>query len=539
MADERPSSAPAEGGDTTVGGDAGTIQSTTVGGGSIRDMVGSITNYYHGASLAQLAFIALSVLALIATGLVAGLFIASLLRPAPAAGTAPTSPAGVSAAAMPQVALAAASFEANDYDPRLIDLRKAASSGLPVGPGSSLRLFQLGVAAPADAPGHTVRAEVSVGTEIVATTGSAPIRAGISYLPEVETVELYRPESGANMLFVRQGWDELALDLVIAGPDGQEIGRHRTPIRLDPAGGAWLRDLPNPRITAAVYSVNDGPRLLLDLRGGDGPIDATRGLGAVAGDTLTLHEVWYFAEAAGDNRSMRVEARLGRLFSPETTRRSQDDLIRKGFVPLANFTPMSWTLAEDSSDLLIHLIRDDDAQLDLLIIPVGPQGAPGLAPFGAADALPGQVWRSFEDGSAEGWEVRQPALATIAITTTTAHSGLRSLSLNTSIQLKDEPTAVAANLGPTTPRGGLAVRIYVPAEAPGEGQLWANLYTMEGDGYRGSTARALVPGRWVTLVWAAEDVRWEGDAVVGIQVGTNGTPYEGPVFIDDLQLFIE
>lgn len=556
MEDQHSSNTSAQGGGMDVGGDAETVQGATVG----RDVGGSVigTQYnYHGAPPERVLdgskpvrpwrqwLLALAGATLLSIGLAGGLFVGSRWSdgsaPSAAAGSQ-TSEAGAAAptttaAPSPAVALVAVSFVANDYNPRLVDLRTAGSSGLPLSSGDTLRLSDIGVAAPVDAPDQTVSAEIYAGTDIIAWTDTMPIRAGVGYLPDLEVEEVYRGPDNKHSFTVLPNWREISLVLVTYDQAGQVTGRLRTPIRLDPAGTAWLRDPPDPHITAVIYSVNDGPRLMLDLRGGGGSSDETRGINASPGDTLTLQEVWYYAETTGVKRAIRVEARLGRLFNPETTQRSQEDLIRKGHAQVGAFEPMLWTVPEGETELLIHILRDDEALLDILIVPLDNQGAPGLAPLGAVDALPGQTWLSFEDGAMSGWSVGEPAAATLDVTTEVAHSGAHALRLNTFIVSKENPATVTANLGSLAPRGGIALRMYLPQGAPSDGQIWANLYTKEGDGYRGSPARALRPGQWVTLVWAAEDVQWEGDAVVGVQVGINNAPYQGPIYVDDVQLF--
>ena len=325
----------------------------------------------------------------------------------------------VSAPAPPPVSLVSLSYMVGDYDPRLVDLRRAPSSGIPASSGHLLQFLDLWVSVPKDAPEYSVHAEIYEDpnlSSLVGVTDFMPLRAGVNRLSDVQaTAFKYSPGNPDEKIWrVPSHWTDLYVTL-ITYREGKPLALSVTKIHLDTDGTAWLVGPPNASFASMVYSVNDGPAQILDLR------EAVElGLNAAPGDTLALLDIWYHANTgSGDTgMAMQAEAYLSvEGYDPTTLCKSGPVLIEKGVQRLAlddvacahdqSATSFRWVIPDDRRFLVTSLTRSDRALLDRLILPLsGPAGSAGLVSRAGAVTWPADrvQFLDFErDSNLAGW----------------------------------------------------------------------------------------------------------------------------------------
>lgn len=269
------------------------------------------------------------------------------------------------------------SYMVDGWDPRMVDLRTASSNGIPVRANQALQLLDLWVWVPQQAPEYIVQAEVYANDEFIGATASRPLLAGAVQLGDVTAKSFYHGVHSAAWQ-VQEDWTDMVIVLVTYRGD-KVMGTTRTTIHLDPNGTAWLLDPPNLGYASIVYSINDGPPIVLDLREA-GQV----GIEIEPGDTLTLLEIWYGSNAYGEEGEL-VYA-LGFL-SPDgenqvldTGRSTSKHLIEPR---IHNFpsSSLSWSqIPDDARFLIVQLFRgiEDSMFMDELKLPFNPQGNPGL-----------------------------------------------------------------------------------------------------------------------------------------------------------------
>jgi hypothetical protein len=273
----------------------------------------------------------------------------------------------------PSLSLFSLSYRVDDFDPHLVDLRKASISGIPAYVGSSLQFFDLWISIPKDAPECTFWAEISDKPDnsnvIGVTTEYKPLRAGHAKLGNVGIVDEFKHELVPYAWRVRPDWTDLYITL-LTFCDGNVVDYNVTTIHLDVNGTAWLLDPPNASFASIVYAVNEGPEQVLDLR------DATeRGLGVGPGDEITFLEIWYHANADGGNEfKMQAEAYLtSGGFDQDTFKVTPVNMIQKGIHRLSDSIVLSWVIPDDRDSLVLSLSRSDKVIMDRLVFPLGSQ----------------------------------------------------------------------------------------------------------------------------------------------------------------------
>jgi hypothetical protein len=252
----------------------------------------------------------------------------------------------------------------------MIDLRTASSSGIPATPGQALRLLDIWFSVPENAPAYGVQAEIYANNQLIGSTSLKPLVAGTAQLGDV-LIERYNHGTVRQAWSVQPDWKDL-LVFLITYRDGKVADRNLTMIHLDASGTAWLLDPPNLNFASIIYAVSDGPALILDLR------DAEKaGLSIRPGDKLTLMEIWYDSNADSD-LEVHAEAYMSsKGFDSSTFQATQSNVIQKGIHKL-DPTPLSWTIPDSKQFLVVTLVRSDNAVTDRLILPLKPEGNPGL-----------------------------------------------------------------------------------------------------------------------------------------------------------------
>jgi hypothetical protein len=300
--------------------------------------------------------------------------LASTPEPTPTAAVQPTatpaSPA-VSATLPPPVSLVSLRYVTDGWDPRMVDLRTASTSGIPVTPGRALQLLDLWVGVSHDAPEYLVQAEVYVRDQFIGCTSGERLVASAVQLGDV-TANSFQHDVYTDAWRVQEDWTDLVIVLVTYRGD-DVIGRTRTTIHLNPNGASWIIDPPNLNFASIVYAINDGPPLVLDLRSED-----WAGLDAGPGDILTILEIWYHSNAEGGKVYIDCHMKKDISGTDHTVPQYTDSYeIQDGIHQLDDLT-LSLTIPDDMNFLVLKLVRDDATVMQTLILSLDSQESPGL-----------------------------------------------------------------------------------------------------------------------------------------------------------------
>lgn len=286
---------------------------------------------------------------------------------------------------VPAVALVGMSYQVGHWDPRRIDLSRAAESGIPVEADRMLEFLDLSVSVAEDAPDYVAVMEVYEDPQLTVLVGASesfPLIKGNQRLPSIRpTKYATEPSSDPNendVWKVPPEWigDTLRVALVVYRR-GQARPVHiaTTEVRLEPGGDAWFVSPPNATLASVAYSVNEGPIRIVDFRE-----VGQMGLDAQPNDTLTIEEIWYTSNASGG--ILHAEAYLTKdEFNRDTYRSAGRTVASQGTRPLTGLSPLTWVVPAESDKLVLSLVRDDGVVLDRLMAELnGANGSRGLVP---------------------------------------------------------------------------------------------------------------------------------------------------------------
>jgi hypothetical protein len=156
----------------------------------------------------------------------------------------------------------------------------------------------------------------------------------------------------------------------------------------------------------------------------------------------------------------------------------------------------------------------------------------------------------FEEGLLDGWQVVEARAGTdtLTVSSETVHRGRYATGLETRLESAggvDEQTSLhRAWDGDSSPVGFLA-QVLVPGEAPSATKLWARLLIGSQERTVTGGLVSLERGTWTTvglflsrMSKQQRQTDWgDGQIWLEIQFETEGVPYQGPIYIDDIQVF--
>ena len=278
------------------------------------------------------------------------------------------------------VSLVSMKYTSGGWNPHMIDLRTASSSGIPAGATLPLKFSEIIVFAPPDLAGFQIWAEfLANGNEKIGETPVSILQPGLTSLEDVKIADAYlyldsnTGKYSNDSWDVLKSWDNIAVDLKYKGASGQS-GSTIWTIRLNQMGGtAWWNPPPDVNIVSVVYSVSGGIQQVLDLRREPDPV-----INAKAGDWITIHKVWYKANLTTSNQTMFVGGSINNGQQELNNKSSDMMAIREGIHPFENFTSMTWVLSSDIKWLNLIVIRSDDIVLDGYIIEISDTEKSGL-----------------------------------------------------------------------------------------------------------------------------------------------------------------
>ena len=104
------------------------------------------------------------------------------------------------------VSLTSVSYEYDDWNPKVIDLRTAHESGIPVSAGHSLKLFDLFVYVPEEITDYVVVAAIYGNDELIGLTESQRLVPGVNKLGDIE-IKNYQHDTVDNAWRIQDGWE--------------------------------------------------------------------------------------------------------------------------------------------------------------------------------------------------------------------------------------------------------------------------------------------------------------------------------------------
>lgn len=278
------------------------------------------------------------------------------------------------------VSLVSLKYASGGWNPHMVDLRAASTSGIPAGATFPLKFSEITVFAPPDLAGYQVWAEfLANDIEKIGETPVAILQTGLTSLEQAKATEAYRYQDKNTGKYLDDSWDVLkswetiAIHLKYKSPSGQE-GSTTWTIKLNQMeGAAWWNPPPDVNIISVVYSVNDGLRQVLDFRRNDKPA-----MNAKAGDWITIHEVWYKANTGINNQSMLLGGSVNNGQQELENQTSGKVVITEGIHRFENFSGMTWSVSADIKWLGLWLIRGDEIVLDNYVIEISSTEQSGL-----------------------------------------------------------------------------------------------------------------------------------------------------------------
>jgi hypothetical protein len=331
----------------------------------------------------------------------------------------------------PGAVLVSASFMEGDWDPRIIDLRTAATSGIPIDSGNSLNLFDLWVYVPEATRGSEVQAEVYANGELIGVT---PIQKAIPEIMRLEDIRIksFQHPSINNAWMIQDDWKELDI-VTLTYLDGKATSSATTSIRVGSQGSSWMIASPYASFALILYKINDAKPVILDMRSA-----MDTGIQASPGDTLTIQQVWYQARMGALGHQIQFEAYLSAGgYDQETLLTSPQIYQDEGVHEITGFIPLKWVVPEDKRSLVISITRDDRTLLDRLVIPFNTEANSGLVNLSDAVVWPfGSVtYEDFESpGNPGSWGLSSWSPSgknTILQSSAQAFSGSYSLAITT------------------------------------------------------------------------------------------------------------
>ncbi len=295
------------------------------------------------------------------------------------------------------VELTGIEFVVDDWNPRLVDLRKMAHEGLPVKSGQRLRLSEIFLNVPEsykNDPQYQLRVEVYIlGTDtIIGEIDAGYLNSGQISIGKVSIKKDFQytgDDKSSVSWLIQDHWKGLLLAFIAIPDKGEPIVFLQRKIPFIPGSTAWIKDLPDVNLIAIRYAVNDKYPVMANLS------EAT--IQVNPGDTLAIYNVWYnMYEQIDSSVRVYVEAFLnpGEGFNDETHRTITDSSIETGIHVINIDSPEPWIIDENVKDLILTLARNDGVIMDRVRLHLDPQGSSGY--FSQEIPSPTLVSMNFE-----------------------------------------------------------------------------------------------------------------------------------------------
>ncbi len=322
---------------------------------------------------------------------------------------------GSSAAGSPAgISLIGATFLSGDWNPRLLDLRTAASLGLHLSQGVSFKFTDLLVTVPDGTPASyqaQVQTFANDSGRAIGETGTVGLVPGLVTLGDVIPVSFQHP-SVVNAWLPQEDWQELTLVLTVFEKDsGRVVQRTRTHVLLADQTRAWFLPSPYASLISIVYQINEGDKTIMDLR--SAPVS---GIQVHSGDRLRLWEIWFHTTSTDDSALVHAEAYLSSgSYDSSTYLETDASAFREGVQNLLGAAPFDWTVTSEKNLLILTLSRDMGKTRSLVLdryeIPLSPAAPEGLVPFPTARTWPegGPTYLDFKNGAdLKDWTAADP-----------------------------------------------------------------------------------------------------------------------------------
>ncbi|MBI3958636.1 MAG: hypothetical protein HY328_07490 [Chloroflexi bacterium] len=345
----------------------------------------------------------------------------------------------------PTVSLISAQYRVNNWNQRLIDLRQAETSGLPVVADSALGISDFWVYVPERTPDTEIKIEVYDDASLtpgrlLGATEPVSVTVGSLKVGDLSVMEKHlHPDSEyPNHLKVQSAWLDDYLYVVVKAyrPNSSWAVVQVSRIRLKSSGAAWIVEPPYAHFASVGYSVNGGATQYLDL-------SAARevGVNASPGDYFTVTELALHVVAVADVAIplyVEGDVQMGAGFEKSTYQNSDPirlDARQAGIVHPDEFSRLTWLLPITSTTVTLKIVHGK-TQLDFISMNLnGADGADGLVRSSEAVRWPVERVRYLDFEKPKDIQSWVPLTGTrIALTTTQAFSGQSSLAVTVSNQ---------------------------------------------------------------------------------------------------------
>jgi hypothetical protein len=268
----------------------------------------------------------------------------------------------------PQIYLVSASYMADDWDPRVIDLLTVAEHGIPVYPGSSLRFFNLWISVPKEGDQYFVGTEVYGGGDLIGTSGFQQVDRGLVKINEIQITENYLHPVVKDAWTRRDNWDKLDIYIYLYPDDApgvNSISLSHTTIPFNNEGASWYIAPPYAHLVGIEYSRNGGQPERMDFTQ-----ILSSGLPVTQGDQISLTKVWYKSDTDAYGHTLEFEAYLTSSgYSSERLKIVWFPFEKNGVYEIPDLSDFSWVILESENFMVITLSRDDETVLDRYVIP--------------------------------------------------------------------------------------------------------------------------------------------------------------------------
>jgi hypothetical protein len=444
----------------------------------------------------------------------------------------------ISSQQSPSISLVGARYIVDDYNPRLLDLQSVETEGiaLPADQGHAVKVFDITATIPKPDSNYMAQVDIYADDEKIGSTPPKPL-VGEQVRWESVNLKNYQDDTYSDSWSINPGWKNLRLELVTYLRD-KPVSNSSTIVQLNSQGGAWLIGPPYVKFASLVYTINDGPPLVVDMRDA---LDEKKGFNVKAGDLFTLQEVWYQSTDGGNPQKMQFEAYWGndQPFDEKYFQHSPSEQIEPGLHKLSSFTPMTWTVASDRENFSVKFARDDDTIMDPLRFHISSDASfSGLVRKSDAVLWPFDTVRYVDFETPDdlaGW------VGNVGLTTAKSFTGNHALAITTTKAISPslQNVFVEWKFNPNLQAEAIVGQIYWP-DQPGIMVSYAQICHWE------CVVIPVQTGRWNTFVMdfsekkagdkQANEIRLDE---IKIQAQVNGVDEQNPYafYVDGLQIF--
>jgi len=266
----------------------------------------------------------------------------------------------------PVVSILSLSYRSAGWKPRVVDLRTADETGVPIYPNTGLRLFDLWVNVSENCVDCKGIAEVYADGEFIGGTEKIVLHTGKNEIGNL-TPKNYISGQDEKEWMVQPVWKTIGLVVILYSGD-QMVDTCESELQININGSAWFISPPVGTIAEISYQINGGEEMWIDWR-----TAITEGITVSRNDMLQIMSVWYKANDAFDKSTLVLELQLfGKNGSITGTYQSfGNQPINNGIHLINTSTLKPWQITEETRSICVIFSRlEDGVVLDDFEIPL-------------------------------------------------------------------------------------------------------------------------------------------------------------------------